>query len=195
MTDASAFVLRGHEIKTYYFDGAPDGTICPRCSARLNWSYYPGILDVQETSRYDYGNTQDHQPLFSKSLVDLINDLSGQRLAANEIRGSRGYFNLEVTETAEFDAERRKTKFGPRCDVCGHSEWIAGATPAFLIRNHIPGNGILKTDLEFGGKNGRAPLLIVGKDLKKQIETHHFPGIYFHDAYCSGDKYKEDKVH
>jgi hypothetical protein len=195
MTNASAYVLAGHEIKAYYFDGAPDGTICPRCSSRLNWSYYPRTLKVEETPRYDFGYTQDLQPLFSKSLVEVINDLSGQRLVANEVRGSRGYFHLAVTETVEFDAQRRKTKFGPKCEVCGRVEWVAGATPAFLICDHVPVIGVLRTDLEFGGKNGRAPLLIVGKELKRQIETHRFPGIYFHDAYCSTDKYKEDKVH
>jgi|ERR1022692_723457 hypothetical protein len=99
MTNVSAYVLRGHEIKTYYFDGAPDGTVCPRCSSRLNWSYYPGTLDLRKTPRYDLGYTQDLQPLFSRSLVDMINDLSGQRLAANEIRGTGGYFHLAVTET------------------------------------------------------------------------------------------------
>jgi hypothetical protein len=195
MTNASAYVLGGPDIKTYYFEGAPDGTVCPRCGSCLDRSYYPATLHVQEAQRYDFGNTLDLQPLFSKSVVEIITDLSGQRLAANEIRDSRGHFHLAVTETIEFDAQRRKTKFAPRCDACGRVGWIAGATPAFLTCNQVSPNGILKTDLEFGGQNGRASLLIVGKELKKQIETHRFPGIYFHDAYCAGDKYRDDKVH
>jgi hypothetical protein len=172
MTSASAYVLGGPDIQTYYFDGAPDGTVCPRCGSCLDRSYYPAILDVREARRCAFGNTLDLQPLFSKYLVDIINDLSGQHLAANEIPGSRGYFHLAVTETIEFDAQRRKTKFGPLCDACGRVGWIAGATPAFLTCNQVLPNGIFKTDLEFGGQNGRAPLLIVGKELKKQIETH-----------------------
>ncbi|MGA2602185.1 MAG: hypothetical protein ABSH09_34905, partial [Bryobacteraceae bacterium] len=170
-------------------------TVCPGCGSCLDRSYSPATLDLKDARRYDFGNTQDLQPLFSKPLVDMINDLSGQRLAANAVRGSRGYFHLVVTETVEFDAQRRKTKFGPPCDVCGRVKWIAGATPAFLICNQIPPNGIFRTDLEFGGQNGRAPLLILGKELKEKIESRRFPGIYFDDAYCAGDKYKADKVH
>lgn len=79
--------------------------------------------------------------------------------------------------------------------MCGQFEWIAGATPAFLICNQVRPNSFFKTDLEFGGRNGRAALLIVGKELKEQIESRRFRGIYFHDAYCASDKYKEDKVH
>jgi len=150
---------------------------------------------VQEARRYDFGGTRDLQPLFSKSLVNIINDLNGNRLAATEIRGSGGDFHLAVTETIEFDVQRRKTKVGPRCDVCGRAKWIAGATPAFLTSNHVPPNGVLITDREFGDRNGRASLLIVGKELKEQIESRGFPGIYFDDAYCATDKHKEDKIH
>jgi hypothetical protein len=140
-------------------------------------------------------DTRDLQPLFSKSLVNIINDLNGNRLEATEMRGSGGYFHLAVTETIEFDPQRRKTKFGPPCDVCGRVGWIAGATPAFLLCNEVPLNGILKTDLEFGDRNGRSSLLIVGKELKETMESWDFPGIYFKDAYCASDKYKDDKVH
>ena len=107
MTNASAYVLGGPDIKTYYFDGAPDGTVCPGCGSCLDRSYSPATLDLKEARRYDFGNTQDLQPLFSKPLVDMINDLSGQRLAANAVRGSRGYFHLVVTETEPPRLSRR----------------------------------------------------------------------------------------
>jgi hypothetical protein len=195
MTQASAFVLRGHDINAKFFEGAPKDMFCPRCGSCLNRSYYPSTLSVQGASRYDFGYTQDLQPLFSKSLVNVINDQTGTSVAANEIRGSGGYFHLAVPETIQFDAQRRKTEFGPRCGVCGQFEWVAGATPAFLIGDQVPPDGILKTDLEFGDQHGKSPLLVVGRKLKEIIESHAFPGIFFNDAYCTSDKYKEDKVH
>lgn len=195
MTRAFAYVLRGQDINAYFFAGAPDGIVCPKCGSCLNRSYSPPTLNVQETPRYDFGYTRDLQPLFSKGLVDIINDQKGISLAANEMRDSGGYFNLAVTETIEFDAQRRKTRFGPRCDVCGQFEWIAGATPAFFTSRQVPTNGILKTDLEFGDRQGKSPLIIVGRELKETIESCHFSGIYFDDAYGASDKYKDDNVH
>lgn len=129
MTNASAYVLGGPDIKASYCEGAPVGTVCPRCGSCLDRSYHPATMDVKEAQRYDFGNTLDLQPLFSKYLVETITNLSGQRPAAKEIQASR------------------------------------------------------------------APLLIVGKKLKETIDSCHFPGIYFHDAYCASDEYNGDKVH
>jgi hypothetical protein len=198
MTDAFAYVLRGPDINARYYDGAPNGVVCPECGSCLNQYYVPATLRVQEATRYDFGHTQDLQPLFSKTLVDIINHKSKASLAANELRDSGGYFHLTVAETIEFDVQRRKTRLGPRCRVCGQFEWTAGATPAFLIGDQIPSNGILKTDLEFGDRHGKSPLLIVGRELKEAIESYRLPGIYFADAHCSNErrlKDPADKVH
>jgi len=90
-----------------------------------------------------------------------------------------------AAETIVFDTKRRKTRFGPRCDVCGHYEWVAGATPAFVTTNQILPNGVFKSDLEFGGSVGRSPLLIIGTKLKEKIEQLGLSDLHFHDVYTS----------
>jgi hypothetical protein len=42
---------------------------------------------------------------------------------------------------------------------------------------------LVRTDIEFGGENGKAPLTIVGKVLNEEIERRRFRGIFFKDAY------------
>jgi hypothetical protein len=151
----------------------------------LDRSYVPEKLDVQETPRYDFGSTRDLQPLFSETLIDIINDLNDKTLSATELRGSGGYFHLAVDDQVTFDTQRRKTRFGPLCDLCGQFRWVAGATPAYLVCGQAPLEGIFRTDMEFGDRNGRSTLLIVGKELKRRIEVCEFTGVHFHDAYRS----------
>ena len=187
MTIALAYVLGGPDIKAYFFEGAPIGIVCPKCNSCLDRSYYPLSMRVQEAARYDFGYTWDHQQLFSKTLIDLINESNENTLAVNEIPGSGGYFHAAVSKIITFDAQSRKTKFGPKCVSCGRFREVTGATPAFVTSNQISPNAVLETDLEFGGTVGKSPLLIIGPRLKQKIESFRLPGLYFKDVYCSND--------
>ena len=187
MTNAVAYVLGGPDIKAYFFEGAPTGIVCPGCNACLDRSYIPASLHVHERVRYNFGYTWDHQQLFSKSLIEIITGSSKHCGEVSQIPDSGGYFRLTILETIAFDAERRKTKFGPRCEVCEQYKWVAGATPAFVTTNQILPDEIFKSDLEFGGSVGRSPLLIIGTKLKAAIEQLGVSDLHFHDV-CSSQR-------
>ncbi len=76
-----------------------------------------------------------------------------------------------VQNVVPFDAERRKTRFGPLCSVCGNHQYIVGATPALLKVKEPLGDGIFRSDLLFGAGDGKHPLRFVGPKTKALMQA------------------------
>jgi hypothetical protein len=183
MTDPCAYALRGPDIHAYYFARAPQEIFCGKCGSCIDRSYVPGRFNAPTAPRYDFAYTLDLQPLFSHRFALFLSRVSGRTLRATELGGGTGYLILDIPDAVIFDTHTRRTKIGPVCNVCGQSSAI-GATPAFIFcGDEVPLKGIFRTDVEFGERAKRSPLIIVSKDIKDQIQSEHFPGVGFDDAY------------
>lgn len=183
MKSIVGYVLRGHDISAELFVNAASEVVCPRCKSRVDHLYIPPPIRINPSQKYGVGNTRDLQQLLSAPLLKLIDETTSHKFDRYLVCEDPAYFYVRVHECIEFDAERRKTKFGAPCAKCGLPGYVVGATPAYLKCHSLPDNGFFRTDLEFGGGSGKSPLLIVGKALKQKIESIHFRGVYFHDAY------------
>jgi hypothetical protein len=177
------YVLGGHDITVHLFDSAPDTQVCPHCKSCLDRSYIPPQLKIPASQRYGFGGTRDLQLLFSTDLIKLIGEMTAQKFELHPISRTPDYAYVIPHDLVEFDLERRATKIGPPCSQCMMPTYVVGATPAYLKCRSIPDCGFFRTDIEFGGENGKSPLIVVGKTLKDEIESRHFRGVYFKEAY------------
>jgi hypothetical protein len=74
-----------------------------------------------------------------------------------------GLFAVMPVMAVEFDAASRKTRFGHRCPKCSEYDSVTGATPVFL-KAQVPPGSVVRTDLEFGSDDEKAPLILAGND-------------------------------
>jgi hypothetical protein len=177
------YVLGGHDINAYFFEDAPRGVVCPKCNSCLDRSYVPKNIRIHRSQKYGFGDTLDLQPLFSKEFVDAIERVTKQKLDAAQVSTAPDFYHVRIHDVVEFDTIRRKSEAGERCSTCGNFKYFVGATPAFLKCNSLKCRGIFRTNMEFGGSNGKSCLIILGKSLKREIEQMHFRSVYFVNAY------------
>jgi len=177
------YVIRGPDIDVRFFDGAPVGIICRQCKSCLSHAYVPQSVNIPTSHQYGFGHTRDLQPLFSQELITIIRGETEQEFAQISFPNIADYSVVITQEIVEFDAKRRNVKFGPRCQFCDSHSYIVGATPAYLRAKALPDNGFFKTDLQFGGENGKSCLFIIGKKLKQKIQSRNLRGVYFSDAF------------
>jgi hypothetical protein len=105
-----------------------------------------------------------------------ISGLSG--LVFRQLPDDPEFFAVHASRSVEFDADRRKTQFIKRCHKCGCYESVVGATPVYLKPGvEIGGPEFVRTDLEFGSRDEKHPLLLCGEIAAKAASRTDLKGL------------------
>lgn len=164
-----------------FFDGSePEGTLCPACKCCINERYVPRFLDVSKSKKYDVAYTHDLHTVFSERFVAFCKDAlkSDDEFIPIKTPHSTLYYMLPKRQL-EFDAERRKTKFGKICPTCGQCEEITGAHPVYLKSKELLEPHFYRTDLLFSGWKNKTPLILVCAEWRPLLVAEKFRGLTF----------------
>jgi hypothetical protein len=141
---------------------------CKVCGAKIEFDINTNI--TLNNTTYDMSYTLDGYMIVSKRIKDFCEKENLKNIEFHCLDNFSDFFCLKVTKVLNFDFEKRKTRFLNKCDSCGTYEEVIGATPAFLLLNNKEiKNGIYRTDIEFGHKSSRHPLIIFGTNTYKKL--------------------------
>jgi hypothetical protein len=165
-----AFSVSAPDCDVHYFKGAPATLFCIACDSYISKTDFVPQLDMRRATS-DFCFTYDGRLLVSQHAKAYLNEHCVTPLNFSVVDSLVGFHVLRVELILQFNSDRRKTRFERKCATCGNYESIVGATPVF-IRNAIDVDkrGIYRTDLSFGSGREKAPVLVVGGELKRELE-------------------------
>lgn len=179
---ATAYVLRAlHGIDNRLAD-CLGVALCSACRIPARFEYRDVHFPIpKKMLDFDIIYTRDLYEIVSSKFIHLLEDKASSEFAYYWVNEDR-YALVVPKETLKFDARARGTQFLVPCRICGKYFEIIGATPAFLEEKQIKNFGIYKTDLKFGTGIDKAPLTIIGSDLKSAILKAKLRGVDFEDV-------------
>jgi hypothetical protein len=99
---------------------------------------------------------------------------------------SPGKYWFKLEQVLEFDVNARGTKFVNYDETCQGYEEIVGATPACLVEKKEIGEGFFRSDVCFGGREGKWPVYMIGEKTMQLLKKSGFKELVFkeiHDVY------------
>jgi hypothetical protein len=143
------------------------------CGTLLDRTYLPSR--VLPLKRYDICATSDGRVLVSERFKHWCGQQSYHGLRFRKVSEQPPYYDFEPTDTVEFDAQRAGTRFEDKCSICGNFESVVGTYPLGLRNVTSPlQHGFFRTDLEFGSRWEKSPLIMVGIRTKEAMKIEKF---------------------
>jgi hypothetical protein len=155
-------VVYGRQNDLYAFYGRTDVPRCATCGNLTDkWNEKFLCVEVGPAMKMDISMTYDGVTVVTPRLVDVVLQ---QKLKGLRFHALGGAFSaLLATRRVAFDTVARRTRFEGKCDTCGQYDAVTGATPAFLCPPvEIAPDEFVWTDVEFGSRDEKHPLLICG---------------------------------
>lgn len=183
------YILSGHDNGALFFDNAPEGVLCPKCSSCLDWSYVPERVKLHPSKRYDFSYTWDGRILVSPRFREFSveNRLEGSERFIHISKNPELYYFRGPKEQIEFDVERRETQFSERCTACGSYEYVVGALPGFTKLKRLNQPVFYRTDVMFGDGSRKNCLVAVNPEVKRLLTVQKFRGLAFNELLFSGE--------
>ena len=156
---------------------APGNRRCTSCGELLN-KWEEQLKLVVARKGFDIGSTYDGLTIVSRRFKVLCESATLTGLLFTELPNDSNLFSIRPLRSVEFDAERRKTRFINRCPSCNRYESVVGASPVYLK----PGTAIgqrefVRTDLEFGSKDEKHPLILCGDIAAETLASSKLRGL------------------
>ena len=178
----SVFSLVGADNDSVMCDKCPGIDRCGTCGYATAAEDYVNPEFVLKRDNYDISYTYDGACIVSSRFRELCVRERYDGIAFLSLPRVRYFFRLVVRGQLTFDPVSRGTRFENLCTVCGRYESVVGAYPAFLKAVPIPGEGIYRSDLEFGSGDGKSPVLLVPTKTKRKMEREKIRGAIFEAA-------------
>ena len=162
--------------------GLPPNT-CPVCQSPLSREINPDFIAARIGT--PIRSTYDGYCIVTEEFRKFCTENNYPNLVFEELPKSPGYYCFSPLDIFPLDPVRRKVEFYPTCPTCGESGGIYGATPAYKAENFtLPSNDfIYRSDLEFGDKGKRSPLIIIGVETGIKMKKTGLKSIYLGDVY------------
>lgn len=180
MAPLVGFNLYSQDNDTHMFSAEPE--TCPVCNYRRNFLAYNPEYVLRGT-KFDISTTYDGFVIVSEPFRQFCVEQGYDGLRFGEFRHDRSHYNFAVSHEVRFDAEKRRTRFEKLCPHCGNYESIIGATPSYLLIEQPLPDGFYRSDLLFGSGNEKHPLMFVGVETRKKLETAGLKGLEFCEAF------------
>jgi len=160
-------------------DGEPPSELkCPKCGLLNDFNYINPFYKIKKKT-YDYSHPYDVGGVVSMKFKEFCIREKYHNILFRELEWSPGFFALYTTKIIEFDSQRSGTTFTKYCDVCQNFEEVIGSNPSFLKNSSELEDGFYRTDLIFGSKNAKNPILIVGVETQEKLKREKFKGLVF----------------
>ena len=151
---------------------------CEACKGLLDKWHIPLLgLRIRQRKR-DLSMTYDGVIVASTAFVNVCEMAGMEGIRFHRLPDDPDFFRVDTCRSVLFDAERRATRFLGHCGICGQYDEIIGANPVLLREGEqIADAEVVRTDLEFGSDDGKAPLLICSDVAKRSLASHTLKGV------------------
>jgi hypothetical protein len=166
----------------YMYHEVPDNR-CPSChlllkKREINLNYK--VSKKRGSLRYTY----DGYCIISEEFRTFCTKYAYPDLEFIEFPKSLGYYYFLAHRIYQLDPVRREIKFINLCKQCGNYEEIIGLTPGFTEPGFEPPDDfIYRSNYEFGTKDYKCPMIVVGLKTEKKMKEFGLKNLYFDDVY------------
>jgi hypothetical protein len=168
------------------FSDMPGLNVCPDCGYRTDFAYTNPTFTLTRT-KFDLSHTYDGACIVSERFREFCVRHQFESLEFRTLPRAKGLYHFFAHRVVPFDASARKTCFGALCPTCGFHESVTGATPSFLKVSAPLPDGFSRSDLLFGSRNAKSPLIFVGTNTKELLDHECFRGICFKSAMSNSN--------
>ncbi len=176
------FTLIGQDNDSFFLEHETQliESTCRECGCLLDFvNYFNPSFRIKKKT-YDFSATYDLRYIVSLKFKEFCVREGYKNIKFKSFEREPGFFQFLPCEIVEFDSERRKTEFIDYCEVCNNYKEVIGAIPAFLkIGTKKLTDGFYRTDLLFGVKNRKQPLIIVAPETYEKLKREKFKGLVF----------------
>ncbi|MDR6962259.1 hypothetical protein [Shewanella putrefaciens] len=158
------------------FQEVTDIPICFVCGYKTDL-YFVNPSFCLKRRVYDLSSTYDGYYVASLKFKEACQRLQLKGFEFIALPSDPEFFVIKPTSLTPFDFVARKTRFESFCVECGFHKAVAGATPAFLLKE--PESDLLATDVVFGSGNSRSRMLIVTESAKMLLIAEKLTGLEF----------------
>lgn len=156
-----------------FFEDRHASIFCRNCGTLLDKSYLPTGLCPRKA--YDICSTFDGRTLVNERFKVWSDKRGYEGLLYHRVNERPPYYALDLSNTVRFYSERAKTRFENKCPICGNFESVVGTYPLGLLQVETPlEDGFFRTDLEFGSRWEKHPLIIVGLRVRECMKQERF---------------------
>lgn len=151
---------------------------CLKCGYLLDFNYHNPFYRIKRKV-YDYSHPYDIGNIVSLKFKEFCIREEYKNIVFKEFERETNFFQLIVNNVIKFDFDRGKTRFKNFCDVCLNYE---EAIITFIyLKNTFKelDNGFYRTDLVFGAKNKKNPLIIVDSNTYQKLKREKMKGLFF----------------
>lgn len=176
----TSYCLYGQDNDSWMLDdGKPsDGLRCPKCGLLTDFNYSNPFYKLKK-STYDYSHPYDIGIIVSTKFKEFCVRENYSNIEFKELERSPGFFQFYAKRILKVDAQRSGTTFSKYCDVCKNYEEVIGSNPLYLQTNSKVDEGFYRTDLIFGSRNGKNPIIIIDPSLQQKLKREKLKGLVF----------------
>lgn len=169
--------LSAQDNGLYFFYDRPDVKRCQVCRALLKkWEEVLAGVPIVKPPKYDASYSYDGVLVVTERFRKSVEARGITGLEFRPLRGN--LFAARSGISVQFDAVRRGTRFEKQCESCGQYESVIGATPIYLLSGEkIPEKGFVRTDLEFGSSDEKAPKELCGDEAARELQKAGLRGV------------------
>lgn len=182
-TTAIAKILTAPDEDKDMYNGNTTPYTCPVCHSPLKYEMNPNYIVSKKRSSVRF--TYDGYCIVTQEFKDFCMLNNYPQLVFKEFPKSPGYFCLFPLDIFPLDPIRRDVEFVKPCASCGGYEGAYGATPSYKADDFVlhSNDFICRSDIAFGEKRKRSPLVIVGLETEFKIKQFGLKGLYFDNVY------------
>lgn len=173
------YCLYGQDNDTWMLeDGEPPPELkCSRCGLLVDFDYSNSFYRMRKS--YDYSHPYDIGNIVSSKFKEFCAREGYENIVFKEFERSPGFFQFYATKIVKFDAKRSGTSLSKYCETCKNYEEVIGSNPPFLENQTVLDKGFYRTDLLFGSKNAKNPIIIVDPLTHQKIKREKMKGLVF----------------
>lgn len=175
----------GYEFEPYaggvnpfaYWDPPIPGVHCPLCFSQLDYKAVSSHVAVRSVSGVVYA---EGHIIADVRFREFCIDEGYDDLEFLPINGGKALFELRPTRILNVDLVRSEPILGEICIRCGNFAMCLLGRGLFLRDVTKPlEDGFYRTDLVYGNRSGKAPIVCVGMETARKITAAGFKRIYF----------------
>ncbi len=167
-----------YAVEAFYWGRLPQpGVHCPVCYSPLDQEFVSH--DVRARMRKDAMDADGHV-IVSERFRDFCVRSRYADLAFYEVGKRRKRYELRATRVLRVDVERSQPYLTEFCTRCGNFECYLRGKGLFLENVTEPLlDGFYRTDLIWGCRAGKHPLILVGAETKRKLHAAGLTGLDF----------------
>jgi hypothetical protein len=171
-----AYNFGGHDGDAFFFEDRKASIFCPICGTLLDRDFLPE--GVRPRKKWDVCSSYENRTIVTERFKKWCESRKFDGLVFRQVCETPPYYVLEPSNVLRFDP--RRARFENKCAACGNYESIVLAGPFALLNVQAPiEEGFFRTDLEFGSRWEKSPLIVVGVRTMDAIKQERFRLVEF----------------